>query len=984
MELEIILVVIWILSPIFLIPSNIILYKKCKNLQNNLNIEKVTEIKPVVKVKNKSIKVNPFNITLTIGVLLVIISGIVFAVTNWGNMSGNIKTLIVFLSAIIFYIIGIVSEKKFRLPKISIAFFTLGSLFLPISLVSIGYFKILGEWFAFSGNGINTIMMSVFTLLAITEMYNTIKYNSKIFASVTLASLSLASFFAINGILYGYNLKWLYPICFMLYSFLVLNICKNVKYHKRFIIFKDIINEFIIGNTFFFNITTLFYSGELRYSTGVALVVFALIYLSDIFTKKSIRLGTLPFSLFIIIGYLELLDAQSFMTYMSSLCLTVMTITVIVSLKFINSDVKKSLCRFSIIITFLFLIISFISKTNQNFYPEVFTITSSTIILFNVIWLDLKHKNYAAHIISSVIACSLAYNLSAAISDNYYNIYFAILIVLFLIFYSTKLRSIMSDVIFIFFCLTQNMTIGNYKTIEVIVGSVALAYMLIMLAINGSKRIRSVTASYFIVPALFSAVRCLMDISDNPHVPARICYTIMVILVFTVPLFNSENIPVFRMMKGIEIWLYVICFYNLYDIDFPYFFILCIFNAVNGTLFHKTNVDITQNYFYAYSVMISFTIGTLISLGGNIRDSILLLCFDGIIFMSSYFLSYTIKKESIIWETFYRFAHFLLNITFIIEIFNRIINGHSDEPVWLKATYYTFLAVLMVITYICSHMFKGNNFSAAVSATSFTTLFYLIISQHYNYTDGKILLVVITIFLISISIGKSVHKFFSKRKNYTDWFTAVSVIPVLIFTWNSLDGNKETIKWNFFSWIMLSIYTLTFFNKNNHQIKNKTLISTSVFFVFIALGSQKLIPINNIFHREIIFILVISYSMILCKIWEKYRNIFSRFAFVVSTVNMITLAYDIINYKILLDSQMFIVLSTIMLIVSFIKKYKKWLCLASLSLVFITIYTTRDFWLSIDWWIYLLIIGISLISLAAVNEKLHLKKITYDKFKYRK
>ncbi len=47
---------------------------------------------------------------------------------------------------------------------------------------------------------------------------------------------------------------------------------------------------------------------------------------------------------------------------------------------------------------------------------------------------------------------------------------------------------------------------------------------------------------------------------------------------------------------------------------------------------------------------------------------------------------------------------------------------------------------------------------------------------------------------------------------------------------------------------------------------------------------------------------------------------------------------------------------------------KKWFWLGSVSLFVLVMYITKDFWLSIAWWVYLLAAGIILIAYAGWNE----------------
>lgn len=61
------------------------------------------------------------------------------------------------------------------------------------------------------------------------------------------------------------------------------------------------------------------------------------------------------------------------------------------------------------------------------------------------------------------------------------------------------------------------------------------------------------------------------------------------------------------------------------------------------------------------------------------------------------------------------------------------------------------------------------------------------------------------------------------------------------------------------------------------------------------------------------------------------------------------------------------VIGTIM-IMSFLGKNKSWFMSSAISILMITLYSTRKYLMALDWWVYLFIAGIVLITIAAINE----------------
>ena len=84
-----------------------------------------------------------------------------------------------------------------------------------------------------------------------------------------------------------------------------------------------------------------------------------------------------------------------------------------------------------------------------------------------------------------------------------------------------------------------------------------------------------------------------------------------------------------------------------------------------------------------------------------------------------------------------------------------------------------------------------------------------------------------------------------------------------------------------------------------------------------------------------------------------------------------SIAFLLINamlHELLIDALLLAVAVLIMVIASFMIKRKKWFILSLSVLLFLTVYMSRSFWLSLEWWVYLLSTGIILIATASINE----------------
>lgn len=194
-----VLLVLWMALPLALIPSVIILSVKKSNLEKELfalrNGEIISGIGNEKKLRcqteNKPLKLS---IMLMIGVLFVVLAGVIFVTTNWNSMSGILKTFSIMSMSILFFAVSEISERKFSLDRTGFAFFTLGGIFLPVSVIGIAFFELLGEWFAVKGGGFYAVLFTVLAVTALVFIAGNIKYKCSPFIKYLFGTLMAFEF----------------------------------------------------------------------------------------------------------------------------------------------------------------------------------------------------------------------------------------------------------------------------------------------------------------------------------------------------------------------------------------------------------------------------------------------------------------------------------------------------------------------------------------------------------------------------------------------------------------------------------------------------------------------------------------------------------------------------------------------------------------------------------------------------------------------
>jgi len=135
---------------------------------------------------------------LALGCGLVLLAGIIFAMTTWETLSGFGKTISLIIATFVFFLMSNFAEKKFNLKSSAITYYILANAFLIFAFVSAGYFNIFGTWFSLSGAGAKLYVSLLWSLGAILAYMAYLKYD--------LTNLFyIIDFFILLGLIYLLN-----------------------------------------------------------------------------------------------------------------------------------------------------------------------------------------------------------------------------------------------------------------------------------------------------------------------------------------------------------------------------------------------------------------------------------------------------------------------------------------------------------------------------------------------------------------------------------------------------------------------------------------------------------------------------------------------------------------------------------------------------------------------------------------------------------
>ena len=140
----------------------------------------------------------PKNITnasvviMVLGAMFITLAGFVFAAAAWGNLNNFFKSAVLISFSAVFFAMHIISARKLKLEAAGKVFFVLGSVLLPAAAAAGGMLGVFGRWFSFFGGGCALVFMTMFLLLSGCFFVGTHIYKSTSFSRIAYASLSAA------------------------------------------------------------------------------------------------------------------------------------------------------------------------------------------------------------------------------------------------------------------------------------------------------------------------------------------------------------------------------------------------------------------------------------------------------------------------------------------------------------------------------------------------------------------------------------------------------------------------------------------------------------------------------------------------------------------------------------------------------------------------------------------------------------------------
>lgn len=210
------LIIIDIISFLINIPAAVLITLSLDEL-STIKLEK-TNAPPSTESKR-------IDLLLKLGLLMILVSGILFATTTWEIISNLIKVIALVGMGTIFIGLSKFSETKLKIASTTKAYFILGLSFFLLTWVGVGYFGVISPWFSYTGAGKNLVYFITFILLAIFLYLINNKFKEKEYLYMGHISIYLSVYHALASL----GLDLLSSTLILSVISLVLNIIPNNK-----------------------------------------------------------------------------------------------------------------------------------------------------------------------------------------------------------------------------------------------------------------------------------------------------------------------------------------------------------------------------------------------------------------------------------------------------------------------------------------------------------------------------------------------------------------------------------------------------------------------------------------------------------------------------------------------------------------------------------------------------------------------------------
>ncbi|MBQ8781185.1 MAG: hypothetical protein IJZ72_05885 [Oscillospiraceae bacterium] len=938
--------------------------------------EKAAETPPPAEKKQR---VSSINVLFIIGALFIITAGLIFATTTWEFLSSGIRAIVILSLSAIFFAASSLAERKFNIQKTGMLFYTLGSVFLPITLVAAGYFKVFGEWFSLDGEGRPLLLAITFAALSAVSLKGGCDYKSKPFSWCGLVSFSAA----VSCLILQFTESMaMFALISSIYSFGMIFACtalSKITSEKLSPVISQL-NTFASANTIILSISSLaaaFGDGE-GALTFASCAIFAAGYLKNSFTQKNGFAGAVPFTIFATCGVFAVSAADDMSEYAVTLVFATAIPAVLSFMNFFPEKLKTAVTVvsniFSIFAAALCAVTSFFAE------PSVLTLAAYAILAAEVLALYIFHKNEkSGRVMLSVfpVPCLMIVVIASRFifEGTYeeplgYTTLFAMALIaalqaLFILIKPLKLRTSASDYIFssaaVIACTALLAADVEINPLQVSNSLLSLAGVIIssgtvlmpIIGLDTKKRLPFIgSALLWTGTAVFPLYDILPILHDYDVTVA--CGAVMLVhavisVLATIFCKDSTTEKLITVITRIVSGIFIIASLPS-SFAYPLFLILTAAVIFRGVR-HNNNTEFGAGLILFFMTVLVTSIELL---SADFHESWMFASgAAAIVYLSALFMpSGKLVKTA---DNVSRYTLLVLNTISLIYVCDM----YSPEPVFIAMTALFFLLTLT------------SFYNEKHTPPLFLPLL-LIYPAIVSVIDGCSETIFVSFVIAAVALLTLIPSFILHRERLFEKDDKLINMDVFAFArFAAFSCYMGSAYDNVQSWcglVLLTLCILSLYRKTQPVVLKKWIFTIAAFVPVIAWISQPFFIVPDIIVLEYSIIPFLLFCFAMRYMWKDSLALVDNLTFAVYIISFLILFFDAMTGEYVADGLIIVISALAMLIFSFIVKKKKWFILGVAVIVTATLFMSRNFWASLAWWVYLLAAGLLLIAIAAANE----------------
>ncbi|MDE7295239.1 MAG: hypothetical protein K2N72_12525, partial [Oscillospiraceae bacterium] len=284
------------------------------------------------------------------------------------------------------------------------------------------------------------------------------------------------------------------------------------------------------------------------------------------------------------------------------------------------------------------------------------------------------------------------------------------------------------------------------------------------------------------------------------------------------------------------------------------------------------------------------------------------------------------------------------------------------------------LAILLGISVMLTVMFCRckNNLPSLLTMAGTAATVYSIAENVSLYTERSILSNVSLMFAVIFALASlAASRIFYGRKlldRENECFRLDTCCIGILLALPMVSSSNERVT-TFAVLSMLAAFAANLVRKEHEDDVNSFALTVGCGLFTLALIFRPFLIVNDVlFSRKITLGIISAFGFAFSKIWARRPKLSENFSSAVYGIAFVCLITDALSHQNLFNTLIVLGVSALILLYSFISKKKRWFAVSSIALTGLTVYTFRDFFAMIDWWVYLLIVGFILIAVSAANE----------------